>query len=501
MAFVLNRNKGQRMWGGGSNTFNGGRTGGGGSGAGGGGGVNSQWIDDNYVSKNYFNQLFEVKVHVVVTDTTADPQTVISDTTRVLAPNEVLVPTSSATDPDTQHVIVTTMTITGIQVKAGLWTEQYLSALGQNSSGGGGGGGTSLNEPLASINNAGLASHPSQSGQTIIWNGSAWVYGSTGGGSVTSITAGTGLSGGTITGSGTIAIDITYQQYIADGETAYGWGNHADAGYATQSWVTNQNFLTQTAGDGRYLTISFFRSLFRAYNSSSNEVQPNNGDTSTIDNIKAMFGFWTDQYLSALGQSSGGGGGGGGSSTLAGLNDVNLSSLAANDVLTYDGSGHWVNTSKSTFLNGYATQQWVQSQDYLTGITSQLVTTALGFTPLSNATTFWGQSVNNGVVSGSLTGVGDITFENSENHRINPNGNALYIGNSNNASWVYLADMASQSGDSYWKVYANGNAHFKRIYLDTNVYLEYDSTTGGIHVVGAGLYADTFISALGVSSS
>ena len=78
------------------------------------------------------------------------------------------------------------------------------------------------------------------------------------------------------------------------------------AGLATQMWV-NQN----------YLSIEFFSSLFKAYAPAETtgdpdvEVTPNGGDTSTITNIKAMFGFWTEQYISALGQGSGGGGGGG----------------------------------------------------------------------------------------------------------------------------------------------------------------------------------------------
>ena len=72
------------------------------------------------------------------------------------------------------------------------------------------------------------------------------------------------------------------------------------SGYALQSWV-----------DENYLSIAFFRNLFRAYESDgTTEVLPN-GEGTTIDNIKAMFGFWTDQYLSALGQNSSGGGGGG----------------------------------------------------------------------------------------------------------------------------------------------------------------------------------------------
>ena len=133
------------------------------------------------------------------------------------------------------------------------------------------------------------------------------------------------------------------------GGGAGGGNNGMDlSGYALQSWV-----------DENYLSIAFFRNLFRAYESDgTTEVLPN-GEGTTIDNIKAMFGFWTDQYLSALGQNSSGGGGGGGSSTLAGLNDVQLGQLSANDVLTYDGTGHWVNTQKATLLSGYATQSWV----------------------------------------------------------------------------------------------------------------------------------------------
>lgn len=50
-------------------------------------------------------------------------------------------------------------------------------------------------------------------------------------GTVTSVATGTGLTGGTITGSGTISINSTYQTYISNGNTAYGWGNHANAGY------------------------------------------------------------------------------------------------------------------------------------------------------------------------------------------------------------------------------------------------------------------------------
>jgi hypothetical protein len=67
---------------------------------------------------------------------------------------------------------------------------------------------------------------------------------------------------------------------------------------ATQEWVGNN-----------YISISFFETLFNALNSSGNKVDANT--TSGIASIKAMFGFWTEQYISARGRGAGGGGGGG----------------------------------------------------------------------------------------------------------------------------------------------------------------------------------------------
>ena len=104
------------------------------------------------------------------------------------------------------------------------------------------------------------------------------------------------------------------------------------SGYATEAWV-NQN----------YLSIEFFSKLFKAYDSAStpNEIKPNDTE-STITNIKAMFGFWTNQYISALGQGSGGGGGG--ASALADLTDVSLSSPTNGQALVYNAtSGKWEN--------------------------------------------------------------------------------------------------------------------------------------------------------------
>lgn len=62
-------------------------------------------------------------------------------------------------------------------------------------------------------------------------NGAGYVTSS----GVTKVSTGTGLTGGDITSTGTISIDSTYQTYISNGNTAYGWGNHASAGYINSS--------------------------------------------------------------------------------------------------------------------------------------------------------------------------------------------------------------------------------------------------------------------------
>ena len=160
------------------------------SGGGVGGGISASWVEENYISKAFFNRIFEI-----------------------YGPGE------HSGDPDVQiEPNDTETTISNIKALVGFWAEEYVSALGQNSEQGG--GGITLNEPLASINNASLGTPTN--GQTLVYRNNQWTYGTGGGsGSVTSITAGAGLSGGTITTSGTIAIDSTYQTYISHGESAY----------------------------------------------------------------------------------------------------------------------------------------------------------------------------------------------------------------------------------------------------------------------------------------
>lgn len=143
-----------------------------------------------------------------------------------------------------------------------------VTALGYQS--GGGGGDVSLNEPLSSINNAQLGA-PTTAGVSLVWDGTAWSYGQVSGGTgtVTRVTMSTptGLqvnlaNNATITTQGAFNLSYTdgysipLTDDVAKGVSAYGWGNHASAGYATQSWVNNKDYATEAWVEGKGYTTN-----------------------------------------------------------------------------------------------------------------------------------------------------------------------------------------------------------------------------------------------------
>ena len=140
-----------------------------------------------------------------------------------------------------------------------------VTALGYQS--GGGGGDVSLNEPLSSINNAQLGA-PTTAGVALVWDGTAWSYGQVSGGTGTvtrvAMSTPTGLqvnlaNNATITTQGSFNItfsdgySIPLTADVAKGVSAYGWGNHASAGYATQQWVLDQGYST---GSGSVTSVA-----------------------------------------------------------------------------------------------------------------------------------------------------------------------------------------------------------------------------------------------------
>lgn len=135
--------------------------------------------------------------------------------------------------------------------------------------------------------------------------------------------------------------------------------------------------------------VAFFSRLFGLMDEDGGEIQVNDVET-MASSIKAKLGFWTEQYLSALGLNPDAGSTSGGSTTLAGLEDVSITGTPGDgQVLAFDVAlGKWKpadavagldeeelaqyltanNYAKKTditaALAGYATQDWVTGQGY-----------------------------------------------------------------------------------------------------------------------------------------
>lgn len=76
-------------------------------------------------------------------------------------------------------------------------------------------------------------------------------------------------------------------------------------------------------------------------------------------------------------------------------------------------------------------------------------------TKLQTARTLWGRSFD---------GTGNVSGEISTCTRIrNSDESPLYLGNSNNASWVYTQDIASHNGVENWAIGITGTAWFKNV--------------------------------------
>ena len=338
------------------------------------------------------------------------------------------------------------------------------------------------------------------------------------------------------------------------GGAAGGGGGSFDpsmmAGYATQAWV-NEN----------YLSIEFFSKLFKAYDSAAtpNEIVPNDTD-STITNIKAMFGFWTEQYLSALGQNSGGGGGG--ASALADLTDVALSSPTNGQALVYNGtSGKWENqtiggggggtltsiglvmptgfsVSPATltadgsftvsFTNGYALPT---TADVNKGVTaygwgnhaSAGYLTSSDISDMATKTWVGSQGYLKSVAFGDLTshpttlsGYGITDALNSSTTFWGQSvSNGAVKGGISNATFIEFSEIAANAGyGGYIDFHYNGSSsdYTSRIIEETSgvvrlygklqigdAIIEWDSTNHCLKITG-GLYSTSFISALGVNN-
>lgn len=181
---------------------------------------------------------------------------------------------------------------------------------------------------------------------------------------------------------------------------------------------------------------AFFARVFGLLDANGNEIAVN--DVTTIaDSIKAKFGLWTEQYISAKGVNSSSSGGSGGASALYQLADVvpnstndgvlnavngsvlmyngskwqagnvvtNISPLTLNvngsSLFTYDGkSSITANLTVPTKVS-----QLTNDTGFITDISSSMVTSALGYTPYNSANpNGYISSITKAMVEGVLTG-------------------------------------------------------------------------------------------------
>ena len=117
---------------------------------------------------------------------------------------------------------------------------------------------------------------------------------------------------------------------------------------ATEKWV----------GDN-YISIAFFERLFTMHGDGSALVHPNDMD-SIIASIEAMFGFWTEQYISSLGHNPNSGSGG---SSSGGIDLVAMWSALNGNTNEQINASHLTNA-----LANYVTSSALESAlaDYLT---------------------------------------------------------------------------------------------------------------------------------------
>jgi len=120
--------------------------------------------------------------------------------------------------------------------------------------------------------------------------------------------------------------------------------------------------------------------------------------------------LYADGYISAGGIGSGGGGGGGGASVLNDLDDVSVPNPSADDILSYNGTSHlWVSLAKSSFLSGYATQSWVQS-NYISSETDPVFTASPAHGITAANITSWNSKVDSSALSDYALKTGESTY-------------------------------------------------------------------------------------------
>lgn len=320
-------------------------------------------------------------------------------------------------------------TITNIRANYALWSVDWISAKGKSSGGSGGGGGLiNLVYGFESLGGTFDNNDNSATFNAFTIN-EIWKLASSGltnvtvtgsGNAVTDVTKGSDGRSLTFTKGSTFA---TKSEFDALNTKFNDFLTGSDADDIINKWSELEVFLQGMKESDNLAVIlqskmdkTAFSKLFTALDASGNEVDPSDG-TKTIASIRANFGFWGVDYISAKGVSKGSGGTGGASAlyqlvdVLANDTEDGVEGAAAGKVLVFDGT-HWragdagLNESQLySYLtaNKYLTQSAADSR-YVTSSRKVIAGTGLsgGGALTSDVTLSLGTS---GVVAGTYTKV------------------------------------------------------------------------------------------------
>ena len=320
-------------------------------------------------------------------------------------------------------------TVTNIRANYALWSVDWISAKGKSPGGSGGGGGLiSLVYGFESLGGTFDNNDNSATFNAFTIN-EIWKL------------ASSGLTNVTVTGSGNAVTDVikgsdgrsltftkgstfaTKSEFDALNTKFNDFLTGSDADDIINKWSELEVFLQGMKESDNLAVIlqskmdkTVFSKLFTALDASGKEVDPSDG-TKTIASIRANFGFWGVDYVSAKGISKGSGGTGGASAlyqlvdVLANDTEDGVEGAAAGKALVFDGT-HWkagdagLNESQLyAYLtaNRYLTQSAADSR-YVTSSRKVIAGTGLsgGGALTSDITLSLGIS---GVVAGTYTKV------------------------------------------------------------------------------------------------
>jgi hypothetical protein len=320
-------------------------------------------------------------------------------------------------------------TITNIRANYALWSVDWISAKGKSSGGSGGGGGLiNLVYGFESLGGTFDNNDNSATFNAFTIN-EIWKLASSGltnvtvtgsGNAVTDVTKGSDGRSLTFTKGSTF---VTKSEFDALNTKFNDFLTGSDADDIINKWSELEVFLQGMKESDNLAVIlqskmdkTAFSKLFTALDASGNEVDPSDG-TKTIASIRANFGFWGVDYISAKGVSKGSGGTGGASAlyqlvdVLANDTEDGVEGAAAGKALVFDGT-HWragdagLNESQLySYLtaNKYLTQSAADSR-YVTSSRKVIAGTGLsgGGALTSDVTLSLGTS---GVVAGTYTKV------------------------------------------------------------------------------------------------